>query len=181
MMVIISVVFGFAIYAWNSYGLTGNMLPMPFGVGVGVVMSPSMEPYLSEDDLIIVVEQDEYAVGDVVVYQQRAMLVVHKIYSIDGEEVVTYGTNNDGALDAPIHVSAIKGKVVRSYEKIGVVVNALKTPIGTVSILLIAGALLVYSYKAEKKESAEAESVEQIRNEIERLKEQLEKPDEDKQ
>lgn len=173
---VISVVFGFCIYTWNAQSLTGNAMPTPFGVGVGVVMSGSMEPELSVDDLIVVKERKTYEIGDVVVYQQRNSLVVHKIIAIDGEVVVTQGTANDTP-DEPIPMSAIKGEVVFHVGKIGGVVNWLKTPFGTTLILGLAVLFLIKSYSGDKEEKAKSEELERIKREIEKLKAEQEKKD----
>lgn len=170
LLVVISVVFGLGIYRWNAQSLTGNIMPMPFGVGVGVVMSGSMEPELSVDDVIFVQARESYEVGDVVVFQQKNMLVVHKIVSIDGDTVTTQGTANNVA-DEPMDVSAIKGVVIFHIDGLGGVVNWLKSPFGTIVILALAGLLLVRSYAQEKKEKDEQdEKIDEIKREIEALK-----------
>lgn len=173
LLVIISVVFGFGIYRWNAQSLTGNIMPMPFGFGVGVVMSGSMEPELSVDDVIVVVEKDGYEIGDIVVFQQRNLLVVHKIIDIDGEMVTTQGTANNTA-DEPMHESAIKGIVWFHIDGLGGAVTWLKSPLGTVTVLALAVMLLLWSYSSEKKIKTEAdEQLDEIRREIEKLKENL--------
>ena len=113
LFVFISLVLGLGIYAFNAQNLTGNAMPMPFGVGMGVVMSESMEPELYKDDFIVVVKRKDYSVGETVVYQDRRLLVVHEIIRIEGDMVVTKGkANNDE--DDPIPMTAIKGEVVLS-------------------------------------------------------------------
>ena len=170
LLVVISVVFGFGIYRWNAQSLTGNIMPMPFGVGVGVVMSGSMEPELSVDDVIFVQEKATYEVGDVVVFQQKNVLVVHKIIAIDADMVTTQGTANNTP-DEPMNVSAIKGVVTFHIEGLGGVVNWLKSPFGTICILAVAGLLLVWSYSTEKKEKDERDDqIDEIKREIEKLK-----------
>lgn len=170
LLAIVSVIFGFGVYRWNAQSLTGNVMPMPFGMGIGVVMSGSMEPELSVDDVIFVVERDTYEVGDVVVFQQKNVLVVHKIIEKNGEEVVTQGTANN-VPDPPMKISLIKGEVVFHIDKIGGVVTWLKSPMGTIVILGVAVALLLYSYSLEKEEKDEKdERLEQIKREIAALK-----------
>ena len=176
LLVLISFVFGFGIYRWNAKSLTGNVMPMPFGFGIGVVMSGSMEPELSVDDVIVVVEKQGYEIGDVVVFQQKNMLVVHKIISIDGEMVTTQGTANNTA-DEPMHESAIKGIVWFHIDGLGGMVTWVKSPLGTILILAVATLLLMWSYSSEKKEkTTEDEQLDIIRREIEKLKENLDTP-----
>lgn len=167
LLVVISLILGFGIYSWNAKSLTGNVMPMPFGVGMAVVLSGSMEPELSVDDVIVVMASSEYEVGDNVVYQDGRSLVVHKIVEKDGDTVTTKGTANN-ASDEPIDVSAIKGKVVGVLPSFGGVVTAVKSPIATVLLLGASVWLLILSYRREQE--SDAEKLDRIREEIERLK-----------
>ena len=170
LIVLIGVVFGFGVYTWMSSAVLGNQMPMPFGVGVGVVVTGSMEPELSIDDVIVVRTASDYKVGDVVVYQSRNILVVHKIIAVDGTTVTTQGTANNVA-DDPIHVSDIKGKVWFHIDGAGTVVEWVRSPIGSILVLALAAFLLVKSYATENKETRQKqEALEEIRREIERLK-----------
>ncbi len=166
----ISLVFGFGIYRWNAQSLTGNVMPMPFGIGVGVVMSGSMEPEIMIDDVIVVVASDEYAVDDVVVFQQKGLLVVHKIISIDGDMVTTQGTANNTP-DPPMDVSNVKGKVLFTIKGLGAMVTWIKSPIGTFCILGFAVVFLLWSYSSDQKEKDnETDKIDEIKREIEKLK-----------
>ena len=60
LLVICGLLLGINIYLTNAYNLLGNKLPMPFGYGTAVVLSGSMEPTFSKDDLIIVKKKDRY-------------------------------------------------------------------------------------------------------------------------
>ena len=172
LIVLIGVVFGFGVYTWMSSALLGNQMPMPFGVGVGVVVTGSMEPELSVDDVIVVRTASDYKVGDVVVYQSRRILVVHKIIAVDGTTVTTQGTANDVA-DAPIHVSDIKGKVWFHIDGAGAVLDWVRSPIGSILVLALAVLLLVKSYATENKGTRQKqEALDEIRREIERLKQE---------
>lgn len=169
LLVVISLCIGFGIYSWNAQSLTGNVMPMPFGFGIGVVMSGSMEPDLSVDDIIFVVRRDSYEVGDVVVFQDGYMLVVHEIVAKDGDTVTTKGkANNDD--DGPMDVSNIKGEMLFSIPGGGAAVRALKSPLATLVILALAVWLLIRSYR--KEEDTEDESIAKIKEEIRQLKEQ---------
>ena len=170
LIVLIGVVFGFGVYTWISSAVLGNQMPMPFGVGVGVVVTGSMEPELSIDDVIVVRTASDYKVGDVVVYQSRHILVVHKIIAVDGTTVTTQGTANDVA-DAPIHVSDIKGKVWFHIDGAGAVLEWVRSPIGSILVLALAAFLLAKSYATENKGTRQKqEALDEIRREIERLK-----------
>ena len=169
LFVLISVVLGFGLYSCNAQNLTGNLMPMPFGVGMGVVMSGSMEPKISVDDFIVVVKREAYSEGEIVVYQEHRLLVVHEIIRIEEDMVTTKGAANNSE-DEPIPMSAIKGEVVLQIKGLGKVVRWMKSPFGTLLILTIAFLLLNKSYKAESKQSDETNELNEIKREIERLK-----------
>ena len=167
LIVIISVALGLMLYQLNVQSLTGDQMPMPLGFGMGVVMSGSMEPHLSVDDMIFVVSASEYEVGDWVVFQSKGSLVVHELIAIDGDTVITQGTANNTP-DDPMSIDQIKGRVAFHIPGVGQLVDFMKSPIGTSLILVIAAFLLIMSYRSEKK--ADSDELDAIREEIERLK-----------
>ncbi len=158
---------GLCVFFINAAAFGGQSLPMPFGTGVGVVLSGSMEPALSVDDLIIVRRADAYEVGDVVVYSHTGSPVVHRIVTKDEKNVVTQGDANNTA-DEPISPSDITGKVVGSVPKAGVVVGFLQSPLGVIIVLGAALLLLELSFRGEKQDGER--ELEDIRAEIARLK-----------
>lgn len=167
LLIVISLIIGIRLYSWNAKTLAGNEMPMPFGWGVSVVLSGSMEPALSVDDLVIIHEQDSYETEDVVVYQDGSSLVVHRIISIDGDEVITQGDANNVA-DDPISLSDIKGKTVANIPLVGATVRFLKSSTGFVLILVAAILLFELPYMRERKKITETQ--EKIKEEIRRLK-----------
>ena len=171
LLALVAAIIGLNVYMLNASRLAGDALPMPLGVGMTVVLSGSMEPELSVGDLLIVVRDDGYKVDDVVVFQDGRTGVVHRIISIDGDEVITRGDANNTE-DSPIQYSQIKGKVVLAIPAIGYLVNIIKTPFGTVALLAIAVFLMEGSFDREKK--ADKDALDHIRREIERLKKEQE-------
>ena len=163
----VGIFLGCNIYLWNAQSLTGNVLPMPFGVGMAVVLSGSMEPELSVNDVIIVQQQDGYEVGDVVVYQSSGALVVHRIVRIDGETVVTKGDANN-VEDSEMSISLIKGEVVGHIGGAGAMVRLLKSPLVSVGLLALSIFLLERSYRKEKQKGDD--EMDAIKAEIRRLK-----------
>lgn len=131
-----------------------DVMPMPFGIGMAVVLSGSMEPVLSIDDLIIVKSDNNFRVGDVIVYQNNNRLVVHRIVSINDEEIITKGDAND-AEDKPILVENVKGKLVYHLEGFGKYVNFVKTPLGIGCVFIIT--ILLFFVTRDKKEENEVE------------------------
>lgn len=166
-LALISLIIGLMIYRWNAQTLTGNAVPMPFGCGISFVRTGSMDPTLSVNDLVIVKEADNYKVGDIVVYQDENMPVIHRIISIDGEKVITQGDNNNKP-DDPISIENIKGKMVVHIPFLGVVAIFLKTPVGTMLLIIVAIVLFELPHHRERKKAIDEQ--EKIKEEIKRLK-----------
>ena len=175
LLVICGLLLGINIYLTNAYNLLGNKLPMPFGYGAAVVLSGSMEPIFSKDDLIFVKKTDNINIGDIVVYQSNDSLVVHRVVSIDDDVVITKGDANN-IEDASFDKSAIKGVVIGCIPSLGIVFNAIKTPAGTVVVLLCAFLLTELSFRKQK--ASDDKRIEDIKAEIRRLREEKEDDDE---
>lgn len=150
LLTVISLFLGFNIYFWNAYQLVGNAMPMPLGYSVAVVLSGSMEPELSVNDLVFIHQEDNYEVGDVVIYQSGDELIIHRIININEEAgiVETKGDANN-ASDNPIFYDDIKGKMIGCIPWIGHIVQFLHMPIGILIVLLLAFVLLERSYRYE--------------------------------
>ena len=78
-LAILGILLGLNVYFANAQSLAGNKLPMPLGFGVAVVLSGSMEPTLSVNDVIIVRESESYNINDIVVYDSGREMIVHRI------------------------------------------------------------------------------------------------------
>lgn len=164
LLILCGAVLGINLYQANAGKLLGNPLPMPLGFGSAVVLSSSMEPELSRGDLLFVTEEEHYRLNDVVVYQDGSILVVHRIIAVNGNTVTTKGDANNAA-DPEITVDAIKGRVAFAVPVLGSVVEFLKTPVGTILVILCAVILVELPRRREKqKDDAEREKIlEEIR------------------
>ena len=169
LIIFVSLVVGFNLYTWNAQSLMGNTLPMPFGYGAAVVLTGSMEPTIHANDVILVAEQPTYAENEIAVYQSGSILVVHRILDITDGMVTTKGDANN-APDAPIELSAVKGKVVGVIPGVGGIVKILKTPTATAIMLVGAVLLLEASFRKEKKKGDD--QLEKIKEEIRKLKDE---------
>lgn len=170
MLVIAGLILGLNLFHWNAAVLVGNTMPMPFGIGVAVVMSGSMSPALETGDLIIVQEKDYYKVGDIIVFQSESDLIVHRVIAKEGDRVRTRGDANN-ASDEPIEANMVKGTVVAHIPFLGRVVNVLRIPTVGIVLLIIALLLMEWSFKREKK--AEEEELDTVKAEIRELKTEL--------
>lgn len=167
LLIFASVVLGVNVYLWNARTLMGNALPMPFGYGVAVVLSGSMEPTIHVDDLIIVGETGEYQQDDIVVFQNGSMLVVHRIVEVQPDTVITKGDANNAA-DTPVRKEMIKGEVIATIPGAGAAARLLKSPAATV--FLVGGALLLSELTFRKEKRQAQDDLEKIKEEIRRLK-----------
>lgn len=149
LLVVIGAALGINVYMINANRLVGNQLPMPFGYGAAVVLSNSMEPTFSKGDLIVVREAESFLVDDIIVYQDGNSLVVHRIIELDENTVTTKGDANNAA-DEPVDVGVIKGKVICWIPKAGSLVEFMKTPVGTICIIVAAIALVEIPRRREK-------------------------------
>lgn len=163
---IASVFIGIQFYNWNAKNVAGDNMPMPFGVGISVVLSGSMEPELSVDDVIIVKKTDDFGVDDMVVFNDHGILVVHRVISIDGDNITTKGDANNTA-DEPITRDVVKGKVIKVLPGAGKALNILKSPL--VVILVVGGAILLMELSFKKEKKAADDDLEPIKAEIRRL------------
>ena len=168
LIVLLSVFLGGSVYSLNARRVMRNALPMPFGVGVSVVLSGSMEPTLSVNDLVIVRAAESYAEGDVVVYQSGSSLVIHRIVRVEDEYVVTKGDANNTE-DDPVSLSAVKGRMAFAIPFLGLPVRLLQSTLGSFLVIVLIAALVSLSWRKERAE--DDKKLDDIKEEIRRLKE----------
>jgi signal peptidase I len=83
-----------------------------FGFGGLIVVTGSMEPTINQDEMIIIKEQKNYMVDDIITYRDKfGQLITHRIYEIDGKNIVTKGDSNNEP-DETITIDKIEGKVI---------------------------------------------------------------------
>jgi len=119
-------------------------------VGVAVVISNSMEPILSVNDLIVTKKQDSYSVGDIVVYRSNNELIIHRIVRIEQEKIVTKGDSNDYE-DKPINLNKVCGKLNFSIPNVGAIVSFFKSKYGIFSVITLVICMFIYSCNDELK------------------------------
>ncbi len=156
---------------YNSFAtMARGTFPMPFGIGSAIVLSGSMEPELSVNDLVLVKREDKYEENQYVVYYDGKINVVHEIIKIEGDEITTKGTANDFE-DTPINVDKIYGRVFFVIPKVGVVVSFLQNPVIFIAITALIVFLIWLSYNKEGDEKKK--QMKSIKDEIEILKNEI--------
>jgi signal peptidase I len=80
---------------------------------MATISSGSMWPALKEGDVVLlkgVDSIDDVKVGDIVAFRHKEGFAIHRIVSIEGEQIITKGDANTRE-DEPIEVEAVIGKV----------------------------------------------------------------------
>lgn len=135
-----------AIFTYNVYNIINikvlkkDMTPV-FGYAMLEVVSGSMEPTIHVGDIIIIdILTDEYKENDIVTFRdENDALVTHRIISIDKDEMVTKGDNNDSP-DPTNKTDNIVGKYIIKISGLGRVVSSFKSPV-TMALILVIGIL----------------------------------------
>ena len=154
-----------------------NAVPMPFGFGASLVLSGSMEPEISTDDLVFVKRADELHVGDVVLYNTGGSNVLHRITKIDGDIITTQGDANNTE-DKPISASVVLGVYIGKIPSGGKIIRFVTNPpfVMAVVFLLMAAAVIwmfVEDHRERKKLDSIKAEIESIKAENEELRKKL--------
>lgn len=172
LILVIGLTVGLSIYTLNAKKVMHDAMPMPLGFGMSVVLTGSMEPVLEPNDLVFVKATDDFAVGDIAVYQSGMTLIIHRIIDIDEAEgkVLPKGDANNTD-DGWIEASALKGKFVFRIPFVGLLIKAIKSLPGVIIIIGLSAFLMIRSRRNEQKEKTDG--LHDIREEIEKLKSEM--------
>ena len=140
---------------------------MPFGFGASFVLSGSMEPEITTDDLVLIKKSDKLCVGDVVLYNTGGSNVLHRITKIDGDMITTKGDANNTE-DKPFSKSAVLGVYVGKIPSGGKIIRFVTNPpfVMAVVFLLMVVAITWMFVEGNK----ESKKLDKIRAEIESIK-----------
>ncbi len=76
------------------------------------VLSNSMYPTFTDRDIIVVMKQKSYEVGDIIEWQSGDVFVTHKLVEIDADGNYIAQGEHDGAATQKVNPSQVKGKVI---------------------------------------------------------------------
>ena len=138
-----------------------------FGYSIFNVATGSMEPVISQNDIIIVKEQKDYELNDIVTFKSDNAYVTHRVISKSGNSIITKGDANN-AKDVSIKRDDIIGKVVHVIRQGGVWQQIFTSP--TIIIMIFVTLMLfdfAFSYRGSKEEKEEEVKVKEIKEEKE--------------
>lgn len=131
--------------------VTGKNYFEMFGYSVFKVTTGSMNPTIKENDIILVKKDNNYVVDDIVTYKGEGAYITHRIVQLNGNLIITKGDANN-TTDTAITGDLIIGKVVHTFNKLGIWQSIFTTPKIIVSIFITLMLFdLAFSYKGKDK------------------------------
>jgi len=137
-----------------------------FGIGYAVVVSGSMEPAISVNDMILYADVDleSFHPADVIVYRKEKegeeILITHRLIE-KGETWEVKGDANASA-DPPVSLDSVVGKVVFVIPRAGEVVNFMKSWVGLCVMLGVIAILTLLSMLVFQDGSRRREAVDTV-------------------
>lgn len=153
---------------------TSNELqPRLFGFSSAIIISGSMEPTISVNDLVIYKEKDNYQVGDVVIFANFGgeSLTTHRIVGTAEDGFITRGDANNTEDLYHVNPDAVYGAVWLVIPYVGVVSEIMMKPLGIMLVVLLGFVLVALPVLLGKKKEDEEEELDDVQAEIERLRE----------
>ena len=136
----------------------GALFMMRPGGSVGWVITTggSMEPLLSEGDLVLIRQRDSYEVGAVVAYQSTDLrsTVLHRIVGIEDDQYVLQGDANDWTDSVRPGPGDVTGEMIANAPAAGRLVSATRDP--RTAAVLAGGVAFVAGGGLAKRDVAEA-------------------------
>lgn len=152
------------LYTIAARFITKKSIVPIFGITNAIVDTGSMEgdkpDSIPAKSLIFLVKSREYEVNDIIMFQGKGSIpVTHRIIGVDEDGFITKGDANNTEDEDRVKEEQIIGKVFLKIPKVGYVIGWMKTPLGSmllvmVCFLLICAPMLLkpYNTNAELKE-----------------------------
>ena len=121
-----------------------------FGYSFFKVATGSMEPNISENDIIIVKDNSDYQVDDVITYKENDSYITHRIVAINNDNLITKGDANN-TNDEAVNKSQVLGVVVKDYKHLDIWRQIFTTPSILISIFVTL-ILFDFAFSYQKKE-----------------------------
>lgn len=146
----------FVIVTFTMKG-NGAEIPRLFGYSMMTVQSGSMEPTISEGDVIIVKETElsELEEGDIITFHtvidMKSVINTHRIVEVNREgdmlQFITKGDANEEADLSVVSSGNVIGKYCVRIPKVGLILDFLSTSMGFL-IVIVLPLLLLFLYQA---------------------------------
>ena len=148
LIIALALVAAFNLACYIKEKVTGESAPTVFGLGLAVVISPSMADEINTDDLVLFCQFDDYEKDEIITWRDEDHSVTHRIVKkeTDADGVVWYTTCGDrnNMQDAPITKDKIAGRVIFVIPKVGNLKAFLQTSEGIFTLIVIAILLFLY-------------------------------------
>ena len=128
----------------------GVLQPDVLGWSCAVVVSGSMAPEISVNDLVLVREQESYYPGDVISFESGSSVVTHRVLQQVPGGYVTQGDANNTPDLEPVLKEKVIGKVCFVVPQIGLLIHYLQSPLGMTCLVLIGFLIIEIPYLIEK-------------------------------
>lgn len=140
-----------------------DKIPDVFGIKPMIVMSDSMESYISRGDLVFVkiTKGEDLKKQDIIAYRLEGenYVITHRIVDIKQEngeyKFETKGDNNNSSDGTLVRYKEVEGKYINKIPKLGAFLMFLQDPKGLVIVLLIVlivGMMWINAAKDDEKE-----------------------------
>ena len=134
-------------------------LPSFLNIEMYTVISDSMEPRLSVDDIVIVKKgysNEKFKEGNIITFKRAdGETITHRINKIilaEGEKAyITKGDNNDTPDEDIVRYDMIIGKVIYTMPKFGDLMKLLKNKVFFASCIILLILIIIYDKKQKQK------------------------------
>lgn len=146
-------------------------MPMLGGWGYAVVVSGSMEPAISVNDVVFIKAQPSYGRGDVITFIDQdspsKALVTHRIARVEKDGFVTKGDANNTEDHGFVKLSDVQGKVRYVLPYVGATLLIAQTPRGVLLLILLALLFIELPYRIRTRyKKASPERIEEIKDKL---------------
>ena len=130
-----------ALVLWLSIDkfILKSPVPSIFGYSALSVETGSMEPTISEGDVVIIKDTGDYKIGDIITFlhEGEEIPTTHRIIQIENGEYVTRGDFNNSKDSLNVKENEIIGEVVGEIPHLGLFARWMKQENGWVYIAII--------------------------------------------
>ena len=132
--------------------------PSVFGIKTFCIISGSMEPEISVNDVVIIKEtpKEEIKKGDIISFDKNGDIITHRIIYLttnkNGETTyITKGDANNIEDEGYVEYKDIEGKMIGKIPKIGKIIMALKSETTLIITLVILITIYIVEQRIERK------------------------------